>query len=584
DLVIDDAFIGTAGNGITIGTDAVEGAATITNIPAYSYDWMTGRLTYTFDGTILEYGKDYRFAITMKATTATKVRFWIGTQLGADPWIDTFSDCKVDVSLTDAYATYYVNFTVDKESFVTTPIAKFEFSIGYLNDVANTLFVRDFAIEEVKYPHVFDGFVVDTFEYADEAAFEAEWTHRYQVYPNASVNIPDDEHLTLDAEYNAMIFSLPATANNGWTTAKVDQSLTSFGATDEYKYLTLYITNNTNVNSATIWLYWSGGQNSYTISLPAAGTSGWSTLDVTTSGHTVSQITDFGLSFNNWTSNPVTGSVAVYSVLLVKDIAELDFVEVAVRPNAAPVVAISDANRALLAGMTLKAGESVETLLADLLAMISINDEEDGVITATAGMIDLGGLNPAAPVMGSYTLSIACQDSEGKDSNVLTLPISIVTVLNDFNAFADDAAFKATPAPVTALRAAGSSWAMSNGALVKDGDNGYLSINYGTGMNGLKVSIVKADLVAAGATYIGIYFKTSGALAAGTLIQNFGYTAGGTFNELVNSNQIQYIDEGCYLWIPIASILDTHVVLSFQFNANAASGTGTLVIDNLVIK
>ncbi|MFH0993409.1 MAG: immunoglobulin-like domain-containing protein, partial [bacterium] len=583
DLIDANAFTGTAGNGITVGYDAGDAAVTISNIPVYTYDWNTGRVTFMIPNTDLEFGTDYRFAITMKALTATKVRFWIGTSLAADPWIDTFSDCKTDVNVTDAYQTYYVYFNVDKESFIVDgAFAKFEFSIGYLDDAANQLFVKDFAIEEVIPPHNLDVVLIDAFEYVDEAAFEVEWTHRYQVYPNASVNIPDDEHLTLDAEYNAMIFSLPESPNNGWTTAKVDQSLASFGATDEYKFLSFYITNNTNKTAATVWLYWSGGQNSYAITLPAIGESGWVTLDVTTSGHTVAQIIDFGLSFNNWTSSPVTESVTVYKVLLVKDVAELEYVDVVVRPNAVPVVAISDADLAALAGLTLEAGISIESLIPTLLGMISITDEEDGVITAIAGMITAAGLDLANPVMGSYMIQISTTDSKGGQSNILTIPLSIVTILNDFNGFADDVAFKANPTPVTALRAAGSSWGMANGALIKDGDNGYISISYGTGMNGLKVAINKADLIAAGATYIGVYFKTSSPLAAGTLIQNYGYTAGGANNELVRSSAISYIDEGTYLWIPVAAILDTHVVLSFQINVT--SGTGTLTIDHLVIK
>ncbi|MFA5006528.1 MAG: DUF5011 domain-containing protein [Candidatus Izemoplasmatales bacterium] len=591
DLVVDNAFTGSAGNGITIGSDAGEGAATITNIPAYTYDWMTGRLTYFFDQSVLEYGKEYRFAITMKATTATKVRFWIGTALFVEPWLDTFSDCKTDVMITDAYATYYVYFTVDKASFdAESAQAKFEFSIGYLNDAANTLYVKDFAIESVKRPHLFDGYVIEAFDYTDEAAFEAVWTHRYGLNGGANTDYASDDYLVYDAEYEAMHFILHDPVNEGWDLAKVyGLGLNDFGVTNEYKYLSFYITNNTTASTMKVWLHIGDSKNAYDMTLPAPGTTGWATINVNVHG-AASLISEFAIGFNNWSSNPVHGSFVVYEIVVVKDVAELDYLEIETIPNDAPVVAISDASLALLSGMTLKAGESVESLLSGLLSMISITDTEDGVIAATADMIGLGGLDPANPVMGSYTLTVVCQDSQGTASNTLSIPLSIVTVLDDFEAYADDAAFKtAWTTKLYGFRSqpvAGTTWAVANGALIADGENNVLQLSYSyavNGMNGIRINITKAELVAAGATYVGIFVKTSNALAGTNYVQCYKYTAGGANAEILRYDVPANITTGFYIYISVSSLSDDTASIGLMLNI-ATGNTGIMTFDNFVIK
>ncbi|MCK9601319.1 MAG: HYR domain-containing protein, partial [Sphaerochaeta sp.] len=257
DLAPNDVLTGTLERS-TQTVDTIEDAVALSGIPAYTNDWSTGRLTNYYNNTRLEFGETYRFKITVKATTATTLKFRIGTVLSTDPWIDNFAGGLQAISITDEYATYYVEFTVDKENYVSVNNAKFEFTYGYLDDTANTIYIKEFVLEKVIAPVNVDLVLIDDFDYADDAALEAEWTQR----TNSDNKIPAPL-LNYDAENKAMVFEMPATANDGWHIARKYDSLASFGATDSYKYLAFYMTNNTSKTSAHVWLYWSGNQNSY---------------------------------------------------------------------------------------------------------------------------------------------------------------------------------------------------------------------------------------------------------------------------------------------------------------------------------
>jgi hypothetical protein len=191
-------------------------------------------------------------------------------------------------------------------------------------------------------------------------------------------------------------------------------------------------------------------------------------------------------------------------------------------PNEAPVVSMSDANLAILSGMTLKAGESLESLVPTLLSMIDINDAEDGSIAATQAMLNVGTLSITAPEMGTYSIEVIATDSEGKASLPYTFTLSIVTVINDFEAYADDAAFKAEFSFV-GFRTSGSSWLPANGQLVTIGEENVLQSTYGSGTNGIRINVTKAQLEALGAEYIGIRLTTSAELSGTISFQAFTY-------------------------------------------------------------
>lgn len=131
----------------TVGFDQSEQAKTISGIQPIVYSWDVPRLVYYFSPQQLVYGNTYKFVITVKASTATNLVFWIGSTLYADPWLDTFEGGeKIDVAITGEYATYEVVFTVNKETAATNG-SKFQFQFGYNpGDTANTIYIKEFAI------------------------------------------------------------------------------------------------------------------------------------------------------------------------------------------------------------------------------------------------------------------------------------------------------------------------------------------------------------------------------------------------------------------------------------------------------
>jgi hypothetical protein len=579
DLTGETTLVGTISNS-TIAYDAVEDAYLITNIPAYTYDWMVGRVTNMFDNTVLTFGETYRVKVVAKATTATDLKVRIGTTLAADPWIDNFEGGVNRFGITTEYVTYYVYFTVDKESFVSANSAKMEFDYGFLSDTENTIYIKDLAIEHVYYPLVEgeDYVQVDGFDYADEAALEATWINRINgVNQTAPIAL-----FGLDTLNGGFIFELPAT-QTGWYLARRYASLSSLGVTDEFKNLAFYVTNNTNKTTMSVWIYWSGSQMAYTVNLPAIGESGWVTINTqSTAGKLPSQVTDLAIGFDNQTWNVCTGSLTIYEFLAVKDVASVQKypVEIQLPPNEAPVITMSVADKATIAGMTLKAGESVEALLTSLLSMIQINDAEDGVIAATEAMLNIGSLNAAAPLMGSYDITVNFSDSQGQAATPYVIKLSIVSVLNDFEAYADDAAFKAGFSFV-GFRVSGSSWLPANGQLVTLGEDNVLQSNYGTGTNGIRINVTKAQLQALGAEYVGIYVKTSAELAGTISFQAFSYDS--SFQQLTTYGTIGYADEGTYVYVAVSSLLDTTTSVSFMINVSSGN-TGVLTLDNIVIK
>lgn len=591
DLATGSTITGSISNS-TIAYDAVEDAYLITDIPAYTYDWMVGRVTNMFDNTVLTFGETYRVKVVAKATTATDLKVRIGTTLGADPWIDNFEGGVSRFGITTEYVTYYVYFTVDKESFVSANSAKMEFDYGFLSDTENTIYIKDFAIEHVYYPLVegVDYLSVDGFDYADEAALELAWKNRI----NGTNQTGDAPLLSFETLNGGLVLELPAVANEGWFLARRMAGLASLGVTDDFKTLAFYVTNNTNVTSMGVWLYWNGTQNNFPVTLPAIGESGWVTINVqSTSGALPTAITDIAFGFNNWSASPVTGSITVYELIAVKEAsAVLKYpVEIQLPPNDAPVISMSDADKAAIAGMTLKAGESIEALLPSLLSMIQINDTEDGIIAVTEAMLNLGTLDLVNPLMGTYELVVNASDSQGLAANSLTIKLSIVSILNDFESYVVDTVFSNTAkgdfTSLYGIRVGGSAW-NSTATVVAVEENNVLSQNYayaGSGTNGIRLLISKATLEAAGAEYIGIFMKTSNPLSSSAIFQTFQYATSisGGFAQVTSYGTVSYTDEGTYLWIKVADLATDVASVSFMINV-PNSDSGTLTLDNIIIK
>jgi hypothetical protein len=424
--------------------------------------------------------------------------------------------------------------------------------------------------------------LVDDFTYADEAAFEAEWTERTN-----GANIDPSTRINLDADLNAMVMTLPETPNEGYFLARKYDPLTAYGATNTTNYLAFYVTNNTTVTNATVWLYWSGSQNAFPITLPAIGETGWAYINVGVSGKDATLITDFAIGFNNWTATPVYGSLTVYQINLVEDAAQLAGLEVVIPAapvNEAPVITISDANLAAISGITLLEGQPLDTMIAALLAMIEITDAEDGTITATQEMLSIGDLDLVNPVMGTYPIQVNAVDSEGKPAVTYTFNLQILQMVESFNSYTDDADFKANWPRINAFRVSGESWGLTAATLSVLVDNNVLEFTYGPSTNGIKFNVTKTELEALGAEYIGIYVKTSVPLTGSSMFQAFYYyNSGNSFTQMTTYGTVSYTDEGTYFFVKVADMAADTVAISLMINA-AADNTGTMIMDNIVIK
>ncbi len=709
-------------------------------ILARSYDALAS-LGVTDDYNILA------FYITnnTNVTSAGVWLYWSGSQNSYTitlPAIGETGWAYVQISDSGHMASEITDYGIGFNNWSSSPVTG-SFTIHRITCVKDASEL-DFIISEPVAPLESNVVVLDEFEYLDEAAFEAEWTYR-----SSGTNYAEHDDMYLEPEFNAMVFELPAAANEGWILARSYDSLASLGGTDSSNILAFYMTNNTNVTSAGVWLYWSGNQNAYTVTLPAIGESGWVYLDVTDSGHNVSEITDWGIGFNNWSASQVTGSFTIYQIVMVEDVLSLfnidqqvvifntfeqyaddaeyqaitddniegtrisggtfvktnatlttdgdnnyiiqnvasgtnglkiritkaeipsqieyiaiwiqatdatdmtefrsfiytatgyaeitsqiisDFSEIEngtyvyipvsalqddtiivslvvstggtatgqlifdnivltkgfvvieeVPANFAPVVSVSDANLAEISGWTLEDGQNIETEFNAILAMIEINDPEDGVITATSAMVDFGGLDLTNPVMGSYTLQISTTDSLGLASNVYELKLSIVTILEDFEGFTDDADLKANWTMLNAFRTAGGAWSVNSGALVDDAGNNEINITIGGGTNGMKINITKTELEAEGAEYIGFYFETSTELTGTMLFQAFYYNPAGYTQISTLYGTIQNTDEGTYVYIKVSDLAADTNAISIMINVSGEN-TGVLTIDNIVIK
>jgi hypothetical protein len=513
--------------------------------------------------------------------TSIKVWFyWSGSQdkytmtmpaIGETGWAYiAFSVCgKLPSQITD------FAFGFDNQSWTPAAGSYTIYEIGATDDPSK-LDQVDVYVPVIVEPPLYH--VVDSFTYADEDAFEAEWTQR-----TSGNNYNPGPRMNLDAALEAMVFTLATPINNGWDLARKYTSLTALGVSDEMTHLAFYMTNNTDQTSIKVWFYWSGSQDNYTMTLPAIGETGWATIAFSACGKLPSLITDIAIGFDNQSWSPAAGSYTIYEIGATDDPSKLDMIDVHIPEvtNNAPIVSISQANLAILSGLTLIDGEDITALLGSLLSMISIEDTEDGAIVATIEMVDLKGLNPANPIMGSYQIEIQTKDSDGLDSNVLTIPLSIVGILDDFDEYVDDADFKAE-FPLYGFRS-GSGWNVASGTLVV-GDDNTLQLTYVSGTNGIRFNISKATLLSLGAEYIGIKITTSEVLTGTPKFQAFEYDTSGGYSELYGlQGIISATATGTYVFIPVSALKDTTASISILINVGAGN-TGTMTLDNLVIK
>ncbi|MCK7484186.1 MAG: hypothetical protein MZU97_00555 [Bacillus subtilis] len=176
-----------------------------------------------------------------------------------------------------------------------------------------------FTVEQLFFTTIDPSYLVlDDFVYADEAAFEANWTSR----TNGSNAADPSNRLQLDADNDTMVLTAADPANGGWDLARRYATFTALGVPNGYKYIAFYVTNNTNrTDKTSIWLYWvagiTTGQNAFALTLPAVGSSGWVYVALP---YQASFIVDFAIGFDNWVANPVTGSLVVHQIVATQTI------------------------------------------------------------------------------------------------------------------------------------------------------------------------------------------------------------------------------------------------------------------------
>jgi hypothetical protein len=266
-------------------------------------------LTTDYDGTAWA---EFDFGTDALRTLEFDVYYWSST---AEQY---FTKAEVQVYTDGAWVTVY-----DLKALLAGSVETFHVTLTDLSGSVYRIYTEGgrnggndarLCVDNLKaYAHI-RPLVLETFAYADETEFETYWTLRTN---GVNSTTPDTDRLVLDPVNDSMILTEPETANGGWDLARRYATLASLGATDDYTYLCFYVTNNTNTTTlASVWLYWTGSQNAFSITLPATGTSGWVCVRIANSGHTATEIIDFAIGFNNWASDPVTGNLVVSEICL----------------------------------------------------------------------------------------------------------------------------------------------------------------------------------------------------------------------------------------------------------------------------
>jgi len=336
-----------------------------------------------------------------------------------------------------------------------------------------------------------------------------------------------------------------------------------------------------------VWLYWSGGQNSFTLTLPAIGETGWATINVqSVSGKLPLEITDIAFGFNNWTATPVTGSITIYDLIAVKNVSDLQKYDIEILPvDIETFDAIAPIN-----------GGSIDTpLFADAAAVIaalptSVMANGSTIEIPVTSWADTDTFNPA--VAGSYTFTATLGTIPNGGENPLALVLTVevqvnesVIVFNNFDSYVDTADFVANATNIVGFRiVGGTAFVRSNGELVIVEGDGHIiqNVNTTTGTAGIRIYITKAELPA-NIQYIAFYVKATDT-ANMVRFQSFIYTAGGTYAEITSTivSNFSELGAGTIVYIPVSSLLSTTTQLSLVVNYNSGV-TGQLIWDDITL-
>ncbi len=168
-------------------------------------------------------------------------------------------------------------------------------------------------------------FLLDDFEYADQAAFDAKYWHRV---PNYSTPNHNDAHLTLGAfgedGSKGVQMNIGEHGVTGWDLLRTKNNFVNTGLTNEYQYFAFWFKGDGVITQIYVWLYWSGSQNSKVINVsnvPAEG--GYVYVAISDYGKTATEITQYAIGYN-LANNTTKYTIYIDNIMFINDLSALN--------------------------------------------------------------------------------------------------------------------------------------------------------------------------------------------------------------------------------------------------------------------
>ena len=283
--------------------------------------WDLVRTKANFDNTGLT--NDYLyFAFWYKGDPSiTTIYLWLY-------WSGSQNSQPIDVSSVPAEGGYVY---IPIASYGKVALDIIQYAVGYNlpnNTMKATVYYDEFMF--ITNPSVLEpventNFVLDSFnDYADQSAMEVTYTHRV---PSAGAN-HNDAHITLGADYGVdgskgIMHMIGEHAVTGWDLVRTKANFDNTGLTNDYLYFAFWFKGDGVITSISLWLYWSGSQNSQTIDVsgvPAGG--GYVYVLVSAYGKTATEITQYAVGYNH-TNTTFKATVYYDDFMFIKSPADL---------------------------------------------------------------------------------------------------------------------------------------------------------------------------------------------------------------------------------------------------------------------
>lgn len=307
--LVNDGMSASQGVKFMIGEHAVTG-------------WDLLRTQANFDNTGLtnEYGY---FAFWFKGDgVITNIYVWLY-------WSGSQNSQMIDVSSVPAEGGW-VYVPVSAYGKTATEITQFAVGYNHTNTTFKAtvyldhfMFVNDpSALPVIETPAVTFG--LENFnDYVDQAAFDLVYAHRISGANHS------DAHVTLDATAGvdgskAIKFMLGEHAITGWDLVRTKANFDNTGLTDDLGYFAFWYKGDASVTTISLWLYWSGGQDSKPIDVSAVpATGGYVYLPVSLWSKTATQIIQFAVGYNH-TSTTFKATIYLDNFMFIDDITNIN--------------------------------------------------------------------------------------------------------------------------------------------------------------------------------------------------------------------------------------------------------------------